>query len=95
MLLILKGSDLLFRLVWPGEEGQPMNLTDWTVEPYDEIGLIRDKVELSIEEPLTGVILGSIPWDDGFPYGNTMGFRVLIRNEPMQFTTPQIKVNVQ
>lgn len=94
MLVIEKGSDLDFRLIWPGECGFPMDLTDWSVSLRDVHSDLASNIEVDIDDPTKGSITVHIEWDEDYRYGRRMKFRIQITSSDSQRTTPHIEVKV-
>lgn len=93
MLKLLHGSDLNFRLIWPGSDGQPEPLDGCVVDAHEASPILADKLELSLGDEV-GEIIGRITWSDQFRYGVTMSFRVRLTLGEARRTTPIIKVNI-
>lgn len=98
-ITINKGSDLNFEIRWKNPDGTPYNLTGYTISGYDETPDLT--LSFTVDDPLTGIILGRLEWSD--VYVNTkynrnpslISFRVKISNGSDDTTTPKINVYIQ
>lgn len=62
---INRGSDLDFVLQWPDNDGNPMDLTGWSVSVFEPSNGIADHVSALIVDAETGTIQVRIEWQDG------------------------------
>ena len=95
MLQMLRGSDVDFRMIWPGTGGTPFDLTGWSVAPFEAHERLSANLTLEIGDAAVGEILGRIEWDDAYTNGAIMGFRVQISSAGTEYSTPRLSVNVK
>lgn len=95
VLEMLRGSNVGFRIIWPGAEGQPFDLTGWEVKAFEPHARLNGNLTLDIADAPAGVIIGSIAWDDKYPNGNVMNFRVQVSRGDQVMSTPEFMVNVK
>ena len=92
---MLRGSDVDFRMVWPGDLGQPFDLTQWDISAFEAHRLLEGTLTLTKGDAAAGEIIGRIEWDGAFNTGASMGFRVQISQGDEHRSTPQLIVNVK
>lgn len=93
-LTVNKGSDLTFSLVWPDENGDPINLTGYTADFFELHPALIDNLTVDISDAAGGELTISMNWVNGMPYGNVMFFRVRITLLDFSQTLPLIYINV-
>jgi hypothetical protein len=69
-----KGSDVSFRIEW----GQTGTLDGAVVAIYDAHPIIADKIDLAVTDSANRIISGTINWDEEFPLGRVLFFRVRV-----------------
>lgn len=94
-LIMFRGGDKNFRLYFPGPDGEtPLDLEGFTVEVFEPHSLIENNVILSIEEPETGCVVGTVKWDDSYNLGSSMSFYIQLRELGVLMSAPKLIVKV-
>lgn len=87
-----RGSDLEFSMNWPNGIGGNLDLTGYTVDGYEVDPAIVDALELTITNPVQGLIDGKIVWNENLPSETEMRFRIRVTNAERKITTNLLKV---
>jgi len=95
LLQMYRGGDVSFRMIWPGDNGQPFDLTGWTVAAFEPHERLIGNIALEISDAAAGEVTGAIEWDDSYTNGAVMGFRVLLTQGEVQMSMPELVVNVK
>lgn len=94
VLTMLRGSDLVFRMFWPGVGTAPFPLAGWSVSGFEVHSKLRPNLSLAVVDAPGGEILVRIEWDDSYVNGSTMSFRVQLSKSGDEISSPKMRVNV-
>jgi len=71
-----RGSDLEFSFIWPDIEGEPLDLTGWTLGVFENSSELDDLIEVSTDDPESGTVLVRVEWDAALLVKNNYSLRV-------------------
>lgn len=92
---LLRHGSQGFSFQWLGGDGQPLDLTGYTLSVAEHYGL-DGRVTVSIDDAATGRISGGIVWASSIPDGMQAWFRLRLTKagaDPLAF--PRLWVRVQ
>ena len=92
---INRGSDLNLQLRFEDGEGDPIDLTGYTVAAFEAHAKLAPHLTLTISNAAYGEVIGRIEWSDAMPTGNIMSFRVRVSKDGSDISSPLIMVPVQ
>jgi hypothetical protein len=87
-----RGSDVTFSFIWPDIEGNPLDLTGWTLGLFEASSELDELVEVSSDAPEDGIVLVRIEWDDALLPKNNYALRIKATSGSDQITTNLIQV---
>jgi hypothetical protein len=93
-LEMLRGSDVDFKMTWPTDTTDPLDLDGWTVSAFEAHADLTDNLTLTVGDASAGEINGVIKWDD-YRSGTVMDFRVQISDGSTVKSTPVMQVEVK
>lgn len=89
---VTRGSDLNFRIDWKEGNGDPFDLTGWTVSPFEAHPQLD--LTLTVPDPASGQVEVRVEWDDAYQNGMLMGFQVLAQMGADDRTTPRYMLDI-
>lgn len=92
---IYRGSDCVFAGVLSDELGTPIDLTGGTISAFEPSPVMAPHLTLAITNAVAGAYSGRIEWNDAFPNGQNMQFRLKFTIGGDDKTGPVVWVNVQ
>lgn len=91
-----RGSDLAFTGVWRDATGAAVNLAGWSIEVFEPSNFpAGSALAVSWSNAPQGAYAASLQWSDDMPTGRLMSFRLRVRNNGVELSTPMIWIVVK
>jgi hypothetical protein len=94
-LLANRGSDIDFSFTWVDADGDPVDLTGWSISTMDVSSAIASLLTSEITTPSVGLISGRIEWDDALQANVPYLFRIQLTSGIEDRATNLIEVVYQ
>ena len=92
-ITINRGSDLTFTGSWRQSDGTAIDMTGWTIAPYDTHPSMNNHVTATWIDASQGAYSVTMHWDDAMP--NAMNFRLKVSNGTSDLSSPLIVITAQ